>query len=156
MLVVGFESTDKGIESFGIVLGHIKFNTGCIKGKDPGKSRVDLLTDGLRIVDHPVEHHFNMVGKAQLETCKKGRIRDLGKPTEIPEFFAEMQQKNKQGIRRDGEDFLEDESGKETGKGIIPFAAETLVKGVVKGGRDKQGKYQSDVPEVEKRKGHHP
>ncbi len=34
-----------------------------------------------------------------------------------------MQQKNQQGTRRDGKDFWQDKSGKETGEGIIPFAA---------------------------------
>lgn len=33
---------------------------------------------------------------------------------------------------------MQDESGKETGKGIIPFATEVLIKGVIKGLRNKK------------------
>lgn len=48
-----------------------------------------------------------------------------------------MEQKNKKGICRDREDLLEDEGGKEGGKGIIPFATKMLVKSVIKDRRDK-------------------
>ena len=64
-----------------------------------------------------------------------------------------MQQKDKQGIRRDGTDFLEDEGGKESGKRIVPFAAEMLVKGVVKSGRDKQGNIKVLLQKLKKGRG---
>lgn len=48
---------------------------------------------------------------------------------EKPQKFLNSLQMWRRRIRRDGEDFLKDEGGKETGKRIIPFASEALVKG---------------------------
>lgn len=81
------------------------------------QASVSGKNQSLSIINHPLKHKCNVDGKAQLETSKKRSIGELGEATKNPEFFAEMQQKNKQGTRRDGKDFLEDEGGKESGKG---------------------------------------
>ena len=69
------------------------------------------------------------------------------------EFFAKSEKKNEQGIRRDGEDFLQDEGGKEAGKRVIPFPAKTLVKGVIENRRDKLRDVEMFIKELEKGRG---
>ena len=64
-----------------------------------------------------------------------------------------MEQKNKKGICRDREDLLEDEGGKEGGKGIIPFATKMLVKSVIKDRRDKFREIEMFFKELEKGRG---
>lgn len=64
-----------------------------------------------------------------------------------------MEQKNKKGICRDREDLLEDEGGKEGGKGIIPFATKMLVKSVIKDRRDKFREIEMLFKELEKGRG---
>jgi len=74
-----------------------------------------------------------MVGKAELEACKERGIGDFRESAEIPKFFAQFQQEDKQGVRRDRKNLLEDEGREEPGKRIIPFATELLIKSMVKG-----------------------
>ena len=78
-----------------------------------------------------------MVRKTGFETEKKRSVRNFREAAEIPQFLTDVEQKNKKGVRRDGENLLKYESGKEAGKRIIPFAAEALIKGVMEGRRDK-------------------
>lgn len=64
-----------------------------------------------------------------------------------------MEQKDKKGVRRDGENLLEDEGGKEAGKGVIPFAPKMLVKSVIKDRRDKFREIEMFFKELEKGRG---
>lgn len=138
IVIINKRDINKRIKSFWIVLGNIKFDAGGIKGKNPCEGGINLLTERFGIINHLLKHEFKVVAKPQLKAGKQRGIRDFGKPTKIAEFFAEMQQKNQQGIRRDGKDFLQDKNRKETVKGIIPFASKVLVKIIVKGLRNKE------------------
>lgn len=64
-----------------------------------------------------------------------------------------MKQEDKKGIRGNREDLLEDEGGKESGKGIIPFAPKMLVKSVIKDRRDKFRDIEMFFKELEKGRG---
>lgn len=88
-LVLRFQLTDKGVEGFGIVFLNEKFNARGVKGKDLCQVAINLLADGFGIVDHFLEHEFNVPGKAKLKTCKQRSIGGFGKPAESPKFFTE-------------------------------------------------------------------
>ncbi len=64
-----------------------------------------------------------------------------------------MEQKDKKRVRRDWENLLEDEGGKEVGKGMIPFASKMLVKSVIKDRRDKFRNIEMSFKELEKGRG---
>lgn len=98
---------------------------------------IDHLTDWFSVVHHQLEHEFNIRLEILFKTGQKRRIRNLGEAAEIPEFFTEVQKKQEQRVGGDGKNLLEYEGRKEPGKGIIPFSAEVLVKGVAENGRDK-------------------
>lgn len=51
----------------------------------------------------------------------------------------------------DREDLLQDRSRKETSKRIKPFAANSLIKSVIKGLRDKKGNIKMLLQELKKR-----
>lgn len=48
VLIENFQFFDRGIQSFGIVFSHIKFNAGSIKGKDISKRSIAELTKRFR------------------------------------------------------------------------------------------------------------
>ena len=91
-----------------------------------------MLADRFRIVNHLLKHEFNVAGKPQFEARKERGVGDLGKAAESSEFFTELQEENEQGIRRDREDFLQNESRKEASKRKIPFSSKVVIKGIEK------------------------
>lgn len=91
-----------------------------------------------------------MVSKSLFKACKQRCIRNFGKPAEIPKLFAKIQKEYKQGIRRDREDFLQDESRKEACKRIISFSSEMLIKGIIKGLRNKKGNIKMQLQKLKK------
>ena len=137
VFIVSPEAADKGIEGFGVVFRDIKLDAGGIEGKHGGKGSINSLADGFGEVHHLLEHELNVFCKAEFETGKERGIRDFGEAAEIPQFLADVEQEDEQGIGRDGEYLLQDKCGKEAGKGIIPFAPKVLVKSVIKDRRDK-------------------
>lgn len=110
IFIVGLETADEGIESFGIVFRDIKFNTGGVKSKHVGKGRVDCLTDWLGKINQTLEHEFNKGKEVLLKACEKRGIRNLGKAAEIPKFFTNGKKEDKKGIGRDGKNLLKYES----------------------------------------------
>ena len=74
------------------------------------------------------------------------------KAAKLPEFPAKSKEKEQKGIRRDGKDFLKDESGKETFKRVIPLSAQMLVKGIAENGRDEFWDIKILIKELEKRR----
>ncbi|OUQ15220.1 hypothetical protein [Lachnoclostridium sp. An138] len=91
-----------------------------------------MLADRFRIVNHLLKHEFNAAGKTRFEAGKERGVGDLGKAAEIPEFFTELQEENEQGIRRDKEELLQNDSRKEASKRIIPFLSKVVIKGIEK------------------------
>ncbi len=142
ILVEGFQLPDKGIEGFRVVFGNIKLDGGSVKRKHLCEGSINRMADRLGIVNHLLEHEFDITHKILLEAGKKRGIRDFIKPTEGAEFTAEMEKDEQEGIRGYGEDFLEDEGRKETFQGIDPLPSEMPVKGMVKGLGD-------ELPDVE-------
>ena len=132
VLVISLELTDKGVKSFRVVFGDIKFDSGSVKGKNLCQRRINVLADRFRIVNHLLKHEFNVAGKPQFEARKERGVGDLGKAAESSEFFTELQEENEQGIRRDREDFLQNESRKEASKRKIPFSSKVVIKGIEK------------------------
>jgi hypothetical protein len=121
ILVVGLKLLDKRIEGFGIVLSHIKFNPGSVKGKHIGKGRINGLAERLSEIDHKLEQPFDIREEILLEPCEERGIRDIGKATEIPKFFTEIEEKDEQGVGRNGQNFLKDKSRKKACKGVDSF-----------------------------------
>jgi len=151
VLVKGFEFSDEGVEGFGIVLVDVKLNTGGVKGKDLRQFGIYHLADGFCIVHHLFKHEFNIRLKVLFETGQERRIRHPGKAAEIPEFPAQAEKKEQEGIRGDGKDFLKDEGRKETFKRIIPLSAKMLVKSIVEYGRDEFLNVKMFIKELEER-----
>lgn len=153
IFIVGFEAADEGIEGLGIVFSHIEFNAGGIESEYLGKGGVNGLADGFGKINHMLEHEFNIRKELLLKTGEERGIGDFGEAAENPEFFAEGKKEDKKGIRRDGKNLLKDEGREETGKGIKAFAAEGLVKSVMKDRRDEFGEIKMLLKELEKGRG---
>ncbi len=147
------KASDERIEGFGVVFSHIEFNAGGIKSEHLGKRGVNGLADGFGKIDHMLEHEFNIRKELLLKTGEERGIGDFGEAAEIPEFPAEGKKEDKQGIGRDGKDLLKDESREETGKRIKAFAAEGLIKSVMKDRRDEFGNVKMLLKELEKGRG---
>ena len=50
----------------------------------------NLLTDRTGMIDHLLEHEFNVVSKAQFKASKQRSIGDFSKTAEITEFSAKV------------------------------------------------------------------
>jgi hypothetical protein len=61
-----------------------------------------------------------------------------------------VQKKEKQGVGRDGKDFLEDKGRKEAFQRINSFPSKMLVKGIAENGRDELRNAKMFVKELEK------
>lgn len=115
ILIESLEFFDKGIEGFGVVFRDKEFNAGGIKGKDPGKGRINEVAERFGKINHPAEHKLNERLKVLTESCKKRGIGDFGEAAEIPKFFAEGKKKDKQRIGGNRKNLLKDEGRQETG-----------------------------------------
>lgn len=153
VLVKGFEFPDEGIESFGVVFVDEKLNTGGVKGEGQSQFGINHLTDGISIIHHLLKHEFNIRLKVLFETGQERCIGHLGKTAEIPEFPGQPKEKEQEGIRGDGKDFLKDECGKESFQRIVPFPAKVLVKSIAENGRDEFLDVEMLIKELEERGG---
>jgi hypothetical protein len=106
ILIISFQASDEGIESFRIIFFNVEFNTRSIKGKYLSERGINDLAEGFCKINHLSKHEFNMILKILTESSKKRSIRDFGKSTKITEFFAKSEKKNEQGIRRDRKNLL--------------------------------------------------
>ncbi|MCM1176020.1 MAG: hypothetical protein NC341_13365 [Blautia sp.] len=111
----------------------------------------DESIEGFGIVFADIK--FNVRSKVLFEASQEGGIGDFGKAAEIPEFLREPEEKEQEGIRGDGKDFLKDKGGKESFKRVSAFSAKVLVKGVTENGRNEFLDIKIFLQELEERGG---
>lgn len=63
-----------------------------LKSKHLSRGGINHLTDGFCIINHLLKHLLNIRFKVMFETRHQRSVRDLGKSTEITEFFAEVKE----------------------------------------------------------------
>lgn len=95
----------------GAVLGrcYSRLFQGCSRSssfKESGFWKTNGLADGLGEIHHTLEHELNVIRKAEFEAAKERSIRNFGEAAEIPEFPADAQKEDEQGIREYREDLL--------------------------------------------------
>ena len=66
------------------------------------------------------------------KSCKKRSIRNLGETAELPQFSAEIEEKDEQGIGRDGKNLLQDKGGKKSFQRVGAFSAKALIESLGK------------------------
>ena len=106
VFVIGFQLPDKGIQSFRVVFGDIKFNAGGVESKHLCKRRINGLADRFREINHLLEHELNIRKKLLFKVGKEWGIRDFGEAAEIPQFLTKVKKKDKERVGGDGKDLL--------------------------------------------------
>ena len=153
ILIIGFKPPDEGIKGFGVVFRDIKLNAGGIERKHLCKGAVNRLADGLRKINHMLEHQFNIREEVLFKESEQGCVRHFGETAEPPQFPAEGKEEDGEGVGRDGKNLLEDKCREETGKWVEAFPSEGLVKSTVKIRGDKLRDIEMLPKELEERRG---
>lgn len=117
ILIESLKPFDERIESFGVIFGDKEFNARGIKGKDIGEGRINELADRFCEINHLPEHKFNIRFKVLPEPCKEKGIRDFREAAEIPEFPADGEEKDDEGIGRDRNSFCKIRAERNPDKG---------------------------------------
>ncbi|MCQ5146260.1 hypothetical protein NE476_28325 [Enterocloster bolteae] len=152
IFVIRLEPADERSESLGVVFGDIGFNAGCIKGEHLSEGRINSLADGFGKIDKLKEEIFNKRKKVLFEACKQRSVRNLLEAAELPEFPAEVQEKDQQEFGRNGKKLLKDKSSQKAGKGVYGPRND---KGTEKRIRNERIKVEMLIKKPKKRKEHH-
>ena len=104
---IGFELFDDAVGVFGIILCDPGFDPGGIKNGHICFDGIDRLADWFRKVGKPVENKLDVIEEILLKAGDLGGIRDFVKTAELAEMAGVVEENQKEGIRRDRKDLLD-------------------------------------------------
>ena len=105
---IGFELFDDTVGVFGIILCDPGFDSGGIKNGHIRFGGIDCLTDRFRKVGEPDENKLDVIEEILLKASDLRGIWDFIKTAEFTEVPGIVEEYQKQGIRRDRKDLLDD------------------------------------------------
>lgn len=107
-LCISFELFDDTVGVFGVIFRDPGFDAGRIENGHICFSRIDSLTDRFSKVNKLFENKLEIPEEILLKACDLGSIRNFVKTAELTEVPGIMEEYQKEGIRWDGKNPLDD------------------------------------------------